>query len=98
MSRKTRVKNDNLSDAAMGEILTLLKRKGQEYGVPVVAIGKYEKSTQMCSVCGFVNVETKDTKIRNWTCPKCVSKHDRDINAAINILNIAKKDYNKNIA
>lgn len=42
MSRKTRVRNDNLSDAAMGEILTLLKRKGEEYGVPVVAIGQYK--------------------------------------------------------
>lgn len=98
MSRKTRVKNDNLSDAAMGEILALLKRKGDEYNVPVVAIGKYEKSTQMCSQCGFVNIKTKDTKIRNWVCPKCGAKHDRDINAAINILNIAKKDYEKNIA
>ncbi len=66
--------------------------------VPVIAIGRYEKSTQMCNQCDFVNVKTKDTKIRNWTCPKCGLKHDRDINAAINILNIAKRDYKKNIA
>ena len=70
MSRKTRVINNNLSDAAMGEILALLKRKGEEYNVPVVAIGKYQKSTQTCSSCGFVNVKTKDTKIRGWICPR----------------------------
>nr|DAV66887.1 MAG TPA: endonuclease [Caudoviricetes sp.] len=99
MSRKTRVRNDNLSDAAMGEILTLLKRKGEEYGVPVVAIGQYKKSTQTCSKCGFVNVNTKDTKIRGWICPECGAIHDRDINAAINILNMAKeKEYKKQIA
>lgn len=91
MSRKTRTMNDNLSDAAMGEILTLLKRKGEEYGVSVVAIGKYQKSTQMCNKCGFVNVKTKDTKIRGWVCPECGAIHDRDVNAAINILNMAKE-------
>lgn len=99
MSRKARTRNDNLSDAAMGEILTLLKRKGEEYGVSVVAIGKYQKSTQTCSKCGFVNVKTKDTKIRGWVCPKCGAIHDRDVNAAINILNMAKeKKYKKQIA
>lgn len=99
MSRKTRVRNDNLSDAAMGEILTLLKRKGEEYSVPVVAIGQYKKSTQTCSKCGFVNVKTKDTKIRAWICSECGAIHDRDINAAINILNMAKeKECKKQIA
>ena len=99
MSRKTRVRNDNLSDAAMGEILTLLKRKGEEYGVPVVAIGQYKKSTQTCSKCGFVNVKTKDTNIRGWICPEFGEIHDRDINAAFNILNMAKeKEYKKQIA
>lgn len=98
MSRKTRVKHNNLSDAAMGEILALLKRKGEEYNVPVVAIGRYDKSTQTCSNCGFVNTQVKNTKIRKWICPKCGIQHDRDVNAAINILNISKKKYKKSIA
>lgn len=98
MSRKTRVKHNNLSDAAMGEILALLKRKGEEYNVPVVAIGRYDKSTQTCSSCGFVNTQVKDTKIRKWICSKCGIQHDRDVNAAINILNISKKKYKKSIA
>lgn len=98
MSRKTRIKHNNLSDAAMGEILALLQRKGIEYGIPIIEIGRYEKSTQTCSNCGFVNTQVKDTKIRNWKCPKCGIQHDRDINAAINILNISKKEYKKSIA
>lgn len=95
MSRKSRIKNDNLSDAAMGEILALLKRKGEEYESIVIPIGRYEKSTQTCSKCGFVNVKTKDTKIRQWICPVCGAIHDRDINAAVNILHIAKEIENK---
>lgn len=90
-STKNKRKNDNLSDAAMGEILSLLSRKGKEYNIPVVEIGRYEKSTQTCSTCGYVNKEVKNTSIRSWVCPCCQSKHDRDINAAKNILNMAKK-------
>lgn len=90
MSRKTRTKNNNLSDAAMGEILSLLVRKGGEYNIPVVEIGRYEKSTQTCSSCGYINKEVKDTSIRTWICPCCNTKHDRDINAAKNILIMAK--------
>ena len=98
MSKRTRIKNDNLSDAAMGEILSLLKRKAEEYATPIVEIGRYEKSTQPCSNCGFVNKKVKDTSIRKWICPKCGAIHDRDINAAINILHIAKEKSNKKVA
>lgn len=95
MSRKTRVKNENLSDAAMGSILSLLKRKGEEYNSNVVEIGMYKKSTQTCSQCGYVNKEVKNTKIRKWKCPKCGAFHDRDINASINILQMSKENIQK---
>lgn len=95
MRRRSRVKNENLSDAAMGEILVLLKRKGEEYNSNVVEIGMYQKSTQTCSKCGYVNKAVKNTKIRKWKCPKCGEYHDRDINASINILQMSKEKIKK---
>ena len=52
-----------------------------------IKIGRFIPSSQMCHVCGYVNPETKNLSVREWTCSQCGTQHDRDINAAINILN-----------
>ena len=54
-------------------------------GASIVEIDRFYPSSQLCSDCGYQNSETKNLKIREWTCPKCGSTHNRDRNASINI-------------
>ena len=83
--------NRNLSksiiDCAWYELTRQLTYKSDWNNRQYVKIGRFTKSSQPCNVCGYINVEVKDLSVREWTCPECGTVHDRDINAAINILN-----------
>lgn len=85
------VKNHKLakviSDASFAEIRRQLEYKAEWYGRKISVIDRFYPSSQLCSCCGYKNTETKNLKIRKWTCPNCRQAHDRDINASINILN-----------
>lgn len=80
-----------LSDAAMSDFISKVEYKAERFGVPVIPIGMFEPSSQLCSVCGALYPAAKNLSIREWTCPECRTRHDRDINAAKNILAIALK-------
>ena len=84
------VKNHNLakaiSDCGWHELIRQISYKSDWNNRQYVKIGRFTKSSQPCNVCGYINVDTKNLSVREWTCPQCGVTHDRDINAAINIL------------
>ncbi len=85
------VQNHNLakaiSDCGWYELTRQLAYKAEWNNRKYIKIGRFVASSQTCHVCGYSNPETKDLSVREWTCPQCGAHHDRDINAAINILN-----------
>ena len=85
------VKNYQLAksiiDASWYELTRQIEYKAIWNGRNYIKIDTFYASSQLCSVCGYQNVDAKDLSVREWRCPKCKAKHDRDINAARNILN-----------
>ncbi|MEO0644736.1 MAG: RNA-guided endonuclease TnpB family protein [Cyanobacteria bacterium J06650_10] len=86
---KNMLKNHKLaqviSDASWGELVRQLEYKCEWYGRTLVKIDRWFPSSKRCNVCCHT-VDKLPLSVREWTCPNCATKHDRDINAAINIL------------
>ena len=76
-----------VSDVSWYKFCRQLEYKCLWYDKKFVQIDTYFASSQICSNCGFKNSDIKDLSIRKWTCPECGEHHNRDINAAKNILN-----------
>ncbi|WP_439656388.1 RNA-guided endonuclease InsQ/TnpB family protein [Lentzea sp. HUAS TT2] len=74
-----------IHDAGWGQFIQLLKQKADRHGRTVHAVSRWLPSSKMCSKCGH-HMETMPLNIRQWTCPSCATTHDRDHNAARNIL------------
>ena len=79
-----------ISEVSWAEFRTMLEYKASWNGREIVIAPSNYASSQLCSKCGYKNSDVKNLALRKWTCPKCGAKHDRDINASINLLKLAK--------
>lgn len=79
-----------VNDLAWAQLVSFMNYKSIKEGKFVIKINRFYPSTQLCSSCGYQN-KSLTLNDRTWTCPHCNTYHDRDINAAINILNEGKR-------
>jgi putative transposase len=73
-----------ISDAAWSDMRTMLEYKCDWYGRELVVIDRWYPSSKTCSACGHVAAKMP-LSVREWDCANCGTRHDRDINAAINV-------------
>lgn len=75
----------SVHDASWATLIQLIKEKAARYHRQVVRVGRWFPSSRLCSTCGH-NSGPKPLNVRSWTCTECNDEHDRDLNAARNIL------------
>ena len=78
-----------ISEVSWHEFRVLLEYKAKWYGRELIIAPSNYASSQLCSECGYKNKEVKKLAVREWICPNCNTKHDRDINASKNLLKLA---------
>jgi putative transposase len=74
----------SIADASWSMFTGFLTYKCEWYGKNLITIGRFEPSTKTCHICGYVR-KKMTLDVRAWTCPECKTRHDRDVNAAINV-------------
>jgi len=89
LSLKNMVRNRkiarSLSEARLGQLIRAIEYKCAWYGRDFLKIDRWYPSSKKCSCCGYV-LDKLPLNVRCWTCPACKAEHDRDVNAARNIL------------
>ena len=83
--QKNHCLSKSISDAGWSEFVRQLEYKTQWYGRELIGIDKWYPSSKRCNDCGYM-IAALPLKIRDWTCPECGTAHDRDVNAARNVL------------
>lgn len=78
----------HIADASWSEFVRMLECKCEWYGTHLLRCGRFDPSSKMCSACGRIQKDMP-LSVRSWECPMCGKRHDRDVNAAVNILNFA---------
>ena len=76
----------HIADSSWGELRRQLEYKSLWRGRVLLTVDRFYASSQTCGNCGFKNPAVKDLGVREWVCPECGHHHDRDLNAAQNIL------------
>jgi putative transposase len=84
---RNRCLSRSISDQGWSQFLSMLRYKAEWYGRTILVADRFFPSSKRCSSCGWVN-ESLPLSIRSWSCPSCKTKHDRDINAAKNLVTI----------
>ena len=80
----------SIASVSWSKFFTMLEYKALWYGSTVIRIPTMYPSSQTCSCCGYKNPIVKNLSVRKWECPNCHTVHDRDLNAAVNILRKGK--------
>ena len=86
-----------LNENPISEIIRVLKYKANLNNKKLIQIDRYYPSSQICSSCNYQNKDVKDLSIRKWECPVCHTIHERDYNAAVNIMFEGVKIYMKGL-
>ena len=81
----------SIQSASWSEFRRMLEYKSEWYGKNLLVIGRFEPSSKTCNKCGYIKKDLT-LKDREWTCPVCGEHHDRDVNAARNILDMSFKN------
>ena len=81
---------ESIAEMNFGEFRRMLEYKARWYNRKIVFVDKFYPSSKTCSHCGY-KYKDLTLSIREWTCPECGTTHDRDVNAAVNILHEGMK-------
>ena len=86
---KNRKLSKAISEVSWSQFRTFIEYKAAWKGRDIIIAPSHYASSQLCSSCGYKNSAVKNLALREWACPSCHTIHDRDLNAALNLVKLA---------